>query len=195
MKKLLICGDSFAADWTVKFQGCGWVNLLERDFKIKNLAQAGCSEYKIYKQLQSVNLNDYDLVLVSHTSPYRLYINKHPVYKKDILHKNSCLLYTDVLAHLEEYPELMPVAEYFNNYFDLEYAEFVHNLILEKIDKICVPKTLHLAHIEWTNLFKFKNFMNFNKIFEQHRGSINHYDTVGNDILYKKVLEKLREFI
>jgi hypothetical protein len=60
MDKLLICGDSFAADWTVKVKEKGWVNLLAQDYKVTNLAQAGCSEYKILKQLQSVNLDKFD---------------------------------------------------------------------------------------------------------------------------------------
>ena len=136
MEKLLICGDSFAADWTVKVKGKGWVNLLEQNYKVTNLAQAGCSEYKILKQLQSVDLDRYDLVLVSHTSPYRLYVREHPVHSKDILHKNSCLLYSDVLEHLPKYPELKPVVEYFDKYFDIEYAEHMHSLLLQEIEEI-----------------------------------------------------------
>ena len=34
MKKLLIAGDSFAANWRIKYNGAGWVNLLENDFVI-----------------------------------------------------------------------------------------------------------------------------------------------------------------
>jgi len=47
--KILICGDSFAADWTVKYPGQGWPNMLAQQHEIVNLAQAGCSEYKIFK--------------------------------------------------------------------------------------------------------------------------------------------------
>lgn len=192
MRKLLICGDSFAADWSVKYQGIGWVNLLEQNYKVTNLAQAGCSEYKILKQLQSVNLSKYDLVLVSHTSPYRLYVDKHPVHSKDILHKNSCLLYSDVLEHLPEHPELQPVAEYFDKYFDLEYAEHMHNLLLKEIDFKCGENTLHVSHVKWDNLYQFDNFINFSNIFEKYRGSINHYTDQGNQIVYERVLAKLK---
>lgn len=192
MDKLLICGDSFAADWTVKHKGYGWVNLLEQNYKVTNLAQAGCSEYKILKQLQSIDLNKFDLVLVSHTSPYRLFVKEHPVHSKDRLHKNSCLLYSDIIEHLPEHSNLQPVADYFDKYFDLEYAEFMHNLLLEKIDSLCGSNTLHVSHIKWDNLYKFKNFINFEKIFEKYRGSMNHYNPQGNDIVYERVLAKLR---
>jgi hypothetical protein len=56
MKRLLITGDSFAANWQIKYNGVGWVNLLENDFEVKNIAQAGVSEYKIMKQLENQNL-------------------------------------------------------------------------------------------------------------------------------------------
>ena len=50
MSNILICGDSFAADWTKKYDGTGWVNMLTKDHTITNIAEAGVSEYKIYKQ-------------------------------------------------------------------------------------------------------------------------------------------------
>lgn len=194
MKKLLICGDSFAADWTVKYKGYGWVNLLEQNYKITNLAQAGCSEYKILKQLQSVEKHKFDMVLVSHTSPYRLYVKEHPIHK-DALHKNSCLLYTDIIEHLPNNTHLQPIADYFNKYFDLEYAEHIHNLLLKEIDYYCgIEKTLHISHISWKGLYRFHNFLNFNDIFEKYRGSMNHYTEQGNEIVYERVLTKLREF-
>lgn len=192
MTKLLICGDSFAADWTVKVKGVGWVNLLERDYKVTNLAQAGCSEYKILKQLQSVNLDDYELVLVSHTSPFRLYVPEHPVHSKDKLHKNSCLLYSDVMEHLPDHPELKPVAEYFEQYFDVEYAEHMHNLLLREIEELCPHKTLHVSHIDWKHLHEFENFINFKEVFLKHRGSVNHYNEEGNQIVYRHVVKQLR---
>ena len=191
MKKLLICGDSFAADWSVKRKGLGWVNMLERDFNVTNLAQAGCSEYKILKQLKSVNLDDFDKIIVSHTSPYRLYVNQHPVHSNDILHKNSCLLYADILEHSKTDPTLYPVVEYFEKYFDLEYAEHMHNLLLKEIEELTTKNTLHISHVDWINLYEFKTFINFKKVFDKNRGDMNHYNQIGNDIVYRKVLEKL----
>ena len=192
MDKLLICGDSFAADWTVKVKEKGWVNLLEQDYKITNLAQAGCSEYKILKQLQSVNLDKFDMVLVSHTSPFRLYVPEHPVHHKDKLHKNSCLLYSDVLEHLPDHPELKPVVEYFDKYFDIQYAEYMHNLLLRDIEELCPIKTLHISHIDWKNLHEFEIFANFKEVFAKHRGSVNHYTEEGNQIVYQSVSNRLR---
>ena len=59
--KILIVGDSFAADWSVKYNDYhGWPNLLAQKFEVTNLAKAGVGQYKIYKQLQ--NIDDFDLV-------------------------------------------------------------------------------------------------------------------------------------
>ena len=64
-QKILICGDSFAADWTIKTKTSGWVNFL-KDTDI--IAQAGVGEYKILKQLQSCKLELYTHIIISHTS-------------------------------------------------------------------------------------------------------------------------------
>lgn len=191
LKKLLICGDSFSADWTCKRKGVGWVNMLDRDFKVTNLSQAGCSEYKILKQLKSVKLDDFDKVIVSHTGPYRLYVDNHPVHSEDILHKNSCLLYTDIVEHAKIDSSLKPLVEYFEKYFNLEYAEHIHNLLLKEIEELTPKNTLHISHVDWKNLYEFKTFIKFEKVFNKHRGDINHYNHTGNNIVYQKVLEEL----
>ena len=61
--KILIVGDSFAADWAIKYKSIsGWPNLLAEKFEVVNLAQAGVSEYKIYQQVLSVtNIKEFDL--------------------------------------------------------------------------------------------------------------------------------------
>lgn len=181
MKKILICGDSFAADWTKKYKGIGWPNMLAQEYKVTNLAQAGCCEYKIYKQLISINLLKFDHIIISHTSPYRLYVNKHPLHHNDPLHKNSDIIYSDI----KDYKELSPIIDYYENYFDLEHAEFIHNLICNKIDDITkLYNVLHLTSFDWTNLYKFPNLISFENIFKKHPGCMNHYNDLGNKLVY-----------
>ena len=51
--KILICGDSFAADFRITdTNALGWCNLLEEKYTVVNRAQAGVSEYKILKQIE-----------------------------------------------------------------------------------------------------------------------------------------------
>lgn len=183
--KLLIAGDSFAADWLLDIQG--WPNLLANDYDVTNIAQAGCSEYKIYKQLCSVNLSKFDHIIVSHTSPYRIYVKENPVHINNPVHRNSCFIYSDVKEH-----ELSCVTEFFEKYFDIEYAEHIHNLLLKNIENICPNHTIHITSFKWDRLYKCSNWVDLNKVFSSYRGEVNHYNDEGNNIVYNRLLKELK---
>ena len=192
---ILICGDSFAADWTVKYSGQGWPNLLAQEFSVTNLAQAGCSEYKILKQLESVDLAVYDKIVISHTSPYRIYIKKHPIHYNDPLHKNCDLIYTDIKEHVLKDQTLQPMVDYFENHFDFEHAKYMHTLLCEKIIKLLEPvqdRVLHISNIDWEDLYQFSNMVNFSYLFETNRGLMNHFDLKGNKIVFDKIKNLLQ---
>ena len=194
MKQVLICGDSFAADWTVKYSGQGWPNKLAHDHQVTNIAQAGCSEYKILKQLQSIDLDKFNTVIVSHTSPYRIYVKQHPVHHKDNLHANSDLIYTDIQEHAKVDRSLKSVVDFFEQYFDTEYACFVHGLICEKIDQLLKKfkgTVIHITNTEWNNLYQFPGMLNYADLFETHRGSMNHYDEYGNEEIYQQLSRRI----
>jgi hypothetical protein len=193
MKKILICGDSFAADWTIKYPGEGWPNLLAKEYDVTNLAQAGCSEYRIHKQLSSVDLNLFDYILVFHTSPNRLYTSLHPVHSKDPLHSNSDLIYTDVKEHSKTNTELVPIVEYFEKHFDMEYAVFMHNLLCKQIEKNLEPyNVIHASGIDYEGLYQFSDMMQFNSTVLKNRGTINHCNDTGNKIIYESIINRLK---
>lgn len=193
--KILICGDSFAADWTVKYSNKkGWVNYLADMYNITNLAQAGCSEYKIYKQIESVDLTKFDKIIISHTSPYRLPITFHPVHEKDVLHKNSDLLYLDVKEHAETFPELKSIVTFFEKYMDMEYALLVHELLCSRIDNHILKyhnDAIHISNIDWSRFYQFEDMLSFSNLFKNHRGDMNHFDEHGNQQVFQKVLDRL----
>ena len=187
--KLLICGDSFAADWTVKYPVRGWPNMLAEQYQVTNLAQAGCGEYKIHQQLQSADLGSYDYIIVSHTSPYRLHTQFHPIHYQDVLHKNCDFLYEDVRAH-----KLKSVTEHFERYFDLEQAKFVQTLICERIDQETRTfPVLHIAHIDWTDLYAFPGMINFGALHQKHSGNANHYNETGNELVYNTLVDHINK--
>jgi hypothetical protein len=190
--KILICGDSFAADWTVKYSGIGWPNLLAKEFNITNVAQAGCSEYKIYKQLIQQPLDEYDIVIVSHTSAFRWYIEvPHPVHGNDPLHKNSDLIFADVEEHSKTKSGLKSILEFFSNYFSIEYAEFVHELICSKIhDTLKGKKVIHITNINNNSNVNFE-MINFHNVFLQNRGLLNHFTEEGNRIVFERIKEEI----
>lgn len=190
--KILICGDSFAADYTVKYQGEGWPNKLAKIHKVKNVAQAGCSEYKILLQLQNENLSKFDVVIVSHTSPFRIYINEHPVHSMDKLHNNCDLIYSDVKEHSIKNSKLLALVDFFENYFDIGYAKFIHNLICKEIDNLLHNHhAIHVTNIDYSDLYQFEHMINFELLFKTNRGIMNHYDEQGNNIIYNQIVERL----
>ena len=92
--RLLIVGDSFSA---AKNNEQSWTCQLG-EFDVTNLSAAGCGEYRILLQLKSVTLSDFDLIIVVHTSPNRIYINYNPLHPESKTHYNCDLIYQDVLA-------------------------------------------------------------------------------------------------
>ena len=185
--KILIAGDSFAADWSVKYDVQGWPNLLAKQFTVTNVAQAGCGEYKILQQLQHQNLNEYDTIIVSHTSPYRIHVAEHPIHKEDRLHYASDFIYSDVVEH-----QLIDVQQYFEKYFDTKYAKGIHTLVCKEIANLTATfNTVHITHSDWTDLYQFKDLLNFNNVHKKYKGFTNHYSIKGNNLVYKKLLSKI----
>ena len=192
-KQILICGDSFAADWRIEYPDAqGWPNLLATEYQINNLAQAGCSEYRILQQLRSADLTKYDLVIVSHTSPYRLYVKEHPVHHRSRLHANSDLIYNDIKEHAKDNPQLHSIVNYFEQYVDLDYQRDIHGLIYQEIAKLLsVANHVHITHSPWSIAEQPKNMLNFEKLHKQQPGLINHYSEQGN----QKVFQKIKSYI
>ena len=193
MKKILICGDSFAADWTVKYPGMGWPNLLAEKYDVMNLAQAGCGEYKIYQQLSSVDLSLFDYIIVFHTSPTRLHTPFHPIHHSDPLHHSSDFIYTDVKDYSKMNAELAPVVKYFENFFDLEHATFMHGLVCARIEQLLLPyRVIHATGILWDNLYQFKNMVDYSKFAKPNVGNLNHYDPRTNVFVYEDLISRLK---
>jgi hypothetical protein len=140
--RILIIGDSFATDWSVKYNEYkGWPNLLAEQYPVVNLAQAGVNEYKIYKQITSVeDLDSFDLVIVSHTSPLRVHTKQHPVHANDQLHSNADLMFGDIEYHCKQFSNffnrsLKSAYTFFLHHYDIEYFETSYALFREKINQ------------------------------------------------------------
>jgi hypothetical protein len=180
---MLICGDSFS----VGSSKHSWANLLKQNFNVVNLSQAGCSEYRILKQLESVDLKKFDKIVVNHTSPYRIYIKEHPIHKNDTLHHSCDLIYSDVASYADN--DIMRIAkEYFENIFDMDYAKDIYKIMLSAIDNLTANNdTMHCSHLEWDYLYLFKKFLNLNDIWTSNKGEFNHYSIEGNKIIYQTI--------
>ena len=188
-KKLLIAGDSFAADWTKKYKNvCGWVNMLESEYDVTNIAQAGVSEYKIYKQLEKIDTTKFEHIIISHTSAYRIPIEEHPIHKDDSLHDDCDIIYSDAEVHIEN--NIMKTAvDFYVNIFHPEYFCFVNDLIFKEIQKI-TPKAIHITFFD---NFYDNSILKFEDIFLSYKGNINHLDEKGNSLFYNIIKNILNE--
>lgn len=192
MKKILICGDSYAADWAVKPTGEGWCNMLEKDFKVTNMAQKGASQYRIWLQLSSQNINDYDTVILCHTSPFRLYVETHPIHHTDILNKDCDLIYSDIEYHSKTNKELLSIKEFFEKYFDIGQAKFIHSLMCDKmIDYVSNHNNvIHMTGINWGDYYSIDNILDIHK--RTNIGHTNHLNKANNEFVYNEVLKRIK---
>jgi hypothetical protein len=191
--KILIAGDSFAAKWPN--QHSGWVNLLEKDYSVTNIAQAGVGEYKILKQLESVNPNLFDLVIVSHTSPSRVHTPQHPTHKSGF-HKNCDLIFADIEEASSCFNKSLQVAKgWFKYHYDDNYQMDIYQLVREKINNIINVPYISMSHITLLkNVLIEKDFIDFSDLWTIERGNVNHYTDNGNEVIYKIIKEKIKNY-
>ena len=198
--RILVVGDSFAADWSVKYKDVvGWPNLLAKHHTVTNLAQSGVSEYKIYKQLSSVNLDLFNLVIVVHTSPYRVVTRNHPVHYNDCLHSNADLLFSDIEYHSKTFRGLISRSirsayNFFIFHFDQEYQELMYQLLVEKIEKtLCDKSTITiLTPIANQNCITTKHTVSIPSSYI-NPGLPNHLSCIDNQQLFEQILQKINE--
>jgi hypothetical protein len=198
--KILIVGDSFAADWSAKYkEALGWPNLLAEHHTITNLSQAGVGEYKIYKQLMSVNLSNFDLVIIAHTSPYRVHTRKHPVHLQNKFYKNADLIYADIEYHLTSITNwfnksLQSASKFFVHHYDEKFQETIYELIRDKINTLIGSTKCIVIH---THIVPNK-FLNEKTVIDINEQVLtpnlaNHLSKESNRIVCIQILDKLNE--
>lgn len=189
--KILIAGDSFAAKWPGDYPG--WPELLAQHYDVKNVAQAGVSEYKILKQVEPFRYKYYDFVIVSHTSPFRVHTPNHPIKRKG-LHEHCDLIYNDLEGNVDPQNEsLMTALNWFKHHYDEDYQKDMYRLIRKEISNQ-VTKQIALDHNdaskEFGNEFDRLDFTNY---WPKNRGSVNHYTKEGNEFVFKSIVDKIKE--
>lgn len=186
MKKILIIGDSFAADWSVKYNDYkGWPNLLAEKYNVTNAAQAGVSEYKIYKQLLSYKskLKEFDTFIVHHTSSYRVPTIEHPIHGDDPLHKNADLIYADIEYHNKQFKNifnrsLKAARGFYNHHYDEEFYIMTSELYRKEIENILSGHNIILLELK--------------SLKKDYPGLINHLSKEGNQLVYNDLVSIIK---
>jgi hypothetical protein len=189
MERLIIFGDSFGVQKTPELFN-SWVTLLDNHYEIENQCECGVSQYKILQRLKNTDLTKFDKILITHTSPTRVYVKDNPLHKNSEYHKNCDILFADIENHVDEFSVACKL--YFKHIFDFDYAFDIHNMICQEIDKLCGDKnTIHMTNFDYTNLYFFPNLINFYPLFLKNKGEVNHYNEVGNNKIYQTLLTEL----
>jgi hypothetical protein len=191
-KRVLIVGDSFSSE---QLSGdLGWPVLLKQDFTVTNLSSPGIGQYKILKKLQSVDLDDYDFVVISHTSPNRIHCESNPLYPDNHLYRSSDIIFADAESKLNQVAIAQDIVSYYKHIFDLDYYKFIHSSCCREIDQITQhSKVLHITHFDWADLYQFDCMINFYKFWLDNRGDVVHYTKQANQTIYKQLQLKLQE--
>ena len=188
--KILVAGDSFAAEWP---GNDGWAKLLAQSHEVTNVAQAGCGEYKIFKQIQKANLDEYDCVIVSHTSPSRVHTPNHPLHKQG-LHKDCDLLWNDIDRTTFFNSSLSAAKGYFRYHYDDQYQCDIYALVRQQINTLLTNKQyISISHVEVARLFVVEDtHIDFSEFWDEHRGIQNHYSTTGNQKLHQIIIDNVK---
>jgi len=189
IKKILIIGDSFSS---LQLAGTsGWPALLMNYYDINNISSPGIGEYKILQKLKSQNLKLYDLIILCHTSPYRVHCEENPLYDNNHMYRKSDILFAD--AESKKTPIALSLCQYFNLVFDLDYYTFVHTKCCEDIAELTkdIP-VIHLTNFKWDELYKFNDLINFYKFWQKNKGPYCHYNSEGSLQIANILLDKIK---
>ena len=184
MSRILIIGDSFAAHHPQ-----GWTCQLGNDHEVTNLASNGASQYRLFRTVTQTNLDGFDFVVVGHTSPNRIYVEKNPYYQQSQTHHNCDLIYEDMRSKL---PDSFAghVTWWFENVFDLEQAKHTHELLCDKIKALVAHKPV--LHVSFFEIGYIADIKILHHIWNNHPGTINHLDETGNQLVAKFVKDQVK---
>jgi hypothetical protein len=187
--KIALFGDSFSSRVHDPHTS-GWPILLEKHFSIENFSQSGSSQYRILKSLKNQNLSLYDKIVVSHTSPLRVFVRFNPLHQATKYHKNCDLIFSDSADRDDQFSIACQL--FYKHIFDIEHAFDIHNMICREINDVTsAHDTLHITHFDYDGLYRFDGMINFYQHWLNHKGDVNHYNQQGNNVVYQELLKHL----
>jgi len=175
LANLYVFGDSFSTS----AHPDSWTELLRSKYNVFNYSVNGSSEHRIWKNYQKCKPDG--LVLFCHTSPTRIFLKDSTVSKSRELssHPKCDIIINDVYSKNEQ--KFIKILE---SIWDDDFFEDTYNLLINDMMKI--PKS---THITFFNISSIKN--NYHKIWELHKGNINHLSIEGNQLVFNSVASAL----
>ena len=184
MYKILVVGDSFAS-----YHPDSWTANLGQEYQVDNFAINGTSEYRLLQVIQASQLDKYDAVIVAHTSPNRIYIEKNPYYQNSSSHPHCDLIYEDIRSRVPDH-FAKQIVWWFENVFDLEHAKEIHCLLIEKIKNILKHKSC--IHVSFFDLDCIPEMIIMHHIWRSYPGNVNHMNQIGNKMVAEIIQTQLK---
>jgi len=180
---LVIVGDSFSSDENTT----SWVTKLSNDHSIINLSRRGISEYRIYKIVKD-NLsliNNCDCLILWHTNPDRIYVNDEISFPTRSIktHPVADLVANDSLSSNDLYWR-NTVENYYKTFFDIDQQTLYHHLLIKEMRNLLMNKHV----LEYTGFqLTVDNVRSFFDTRVSNPGNINHFDIIGNQLIFEQI--------
>lgn len=175
-----IFGDSFANS----SDESSWSYMLSVMCDVNNKSSNGSSEYRIWKnyKLHNSKIASDDIVIFCHTSPYRIFLKDDQALSSRQLstHKSCDLIINDVFGKNET-----SFIELLKTIWDDQFFEDTYNLYVKDLKK--VPNSIHLSFFDNDLVDSLKC------TWEDNKGSVNHMNNEGNEIVLKWVLDRIKD--
>ena len=171
--------------------------MLADRYEVTNLSRAGVGEYKIYRQLAPTDFDDYDVIIVCHTSPYRVHTRKHPIHGDSSFHAMADLIYSDIEYHRSKIlsfinRSLTAAWHYFKYHYDLDYQEFIYCATRDKINDLLLERSvIHIDTALVPEKFRTGNF-DISDI-NIRPGEANHLSREDNIKVFELLNERIEE--
>ena len=169
----LICGDSFSADTKGSPGKLGAT--------ITNRSQRGIGEYKIFQQVYEVE--QFDKIIICHTSPWRIHTPYHPIHYDNPHRPDNDFILADLNQHKNKSTDIAEVYSYIKKFTDWKYVKFLYDTFVEKM--LSIPNSIHITFHDPEDTSAIKQ--NYYDVWKKYPGDINHLDTIGNEIIAKRI--------
>jgi hypothetical protein len=76
----------------------------------------------------------------------------------------------------------------------MDHAQHMHQLIGQAIEQHLKSTTsIHICHVEKNLPCNYQHMLDFSPVWKKYPGSVNHYDSTGNQIVFDQLCNKIVE--
>ena len=189
--KISVVGDSFSSDE----DKTSWIDLLKTHHRVVNHSRRGISQYRIFKTIVDNidEINQSDAVIIWHTNADRIFVNDGHVFPTRALatHPHADLLANDSLSTKDRgWKQIADI--YYRFFYDQAQQDLYHRLMVQEINDLLESKKLiQCSGFRFAAAGIYDKITSFDSTKKQYPGNINHFDAVGNRIVFDHIVEQL----